>query len=653
MSDTPQTAVPAAGHGTPVLPDDLPDWLPRIALATEVSAELLGLAAASAHGSIPPDGGAALLDRLADAGLLVEDGDGARTLLPAARLALLDRLSARGLDQETVRSELLTTGLGRTLPGAASQLVEWAHEARDFAALERLWQLHSPAVLMADPRSRRGFSSVPLRQRALRPALGYAAAIAAGYRAEHDRLDLDLVITALVREGRTLHATWAQRPVGEAAVVAGTLWLFAESTMPHTTGPRWPGGDARTEQDIAEMIRRAAGDGVAVSGWALSLFHGITAVNALTRGDWPAVRRHAELAMLLNENCGVSGFLGALAMGAAAAASGNTQHSAGVQRFIARHLAHDCRVAAWLEPAFHLVRAEHAIRQLDRATATSLLRRHEAQRTVVPFVDFQPLHAWIHSLVGVLWGNPESALAHFDAIAADARNAVDETGPWSSLLLRSRAQLLLAMGSATRARRMVDSLRAQAGDAVAVVPTALLSLGSGELPGAIVAAEDGIYSLEVSLAERAQLYAIRAAALALSGGDGDAVAHSAAAACTMCSQCETLVPFAQLPPGVRSVLLADHETHHGSDCFVSRAIRAGAFSGLSDGPAGTPELVRLTPRERVLLPLLGGPATVREIADELYVSVNTVRKQVVALRAKLGASSRAELVRRARELGLE
>ena len=44
---------------------------------------------------------------------------------------------------------------------------------------------------------------------------------------------------------------------------------------------------------------------------------------------------------------------------------------------------------------------------------------------------------------------------------------------------------------------------------------------------------------------------------------------------------------------------------------------------------------------------------VGRLARHLFVSVNTVRKQVVALRAKLGASSRAELVRRARELGLE
>ncbi len=63
-------------------------------------------------------------------------------------------------------------------------------------------------------------------------------------------------------------------------------------------------------------------------------------------------------------------------------------------------------------------------------------------------------------------------------------------------------------------------------------------------------------------------------------------------------------------------------------------------------------VVRLTRREEVLLPLLATTATVQEIADQQFVSVNTVRKQVVSMREKLGVGSRGELIRRAHELGL-
>lgn len=62
--------------------------------------------------------------------------------------------------------------------------------------------------------------------------------------------------------------------------------------------------------------------------------------------------------------------------------------------------------------------------------------------------------------------------------------------------------------------------------------------------------------------------------------------------------------------------------------------------------------MRLTPREKVLLPLLATSASLREIAAQLYVSVNTVRKQVVTLREKFNARTREELVSRAIEKGL-
>jgi LuxR family maltose regulon positive regulatory protein len=60
----------------------------------------------------------------------------------------------------------------------------------------------------------------------------------------------------------------------------------------------------------------------------------------------------------------------------------------------------------------------------------------------------------------------------------------------------------------------------------------------------------------------------------------------------------------------------------------------------------------LTEREHAVLRLLPTRLTTREIGAELYVSVSTVRTQVQAIYRKLGVSSRAEAVDRARELGL-
>ncbi|MEU6847128.1 LuxR C-terminal-related transcriptional regulator [Streptomyces sp. NPDC046716] len=60
----------------------------------------------------------------------------------------------------------------------------------------------------------------------------------------------------------------------------------------------------------------------------------------------------------------------------------------------------------------------------------------------------------------------------------------------------------------------------------------------------------------------------------------------------------------------------------------------------------------LTERQLAVLGQLQEEVSLRQIADLLYVSHNTVKSHVRAVYRKLGASSRAEAVRRGRELGL-
>lgn len=61
---------------------------------------------------------------------------------------------------------------------------------------------------------------------------------------------------------------------------------------------------------------------------------------------------------------------------------------------------------------------------------------------------------------------------------------------------------------------------------------------------------------------------------------------------------------------------------------------------------------RLTDREEAVLRLLQGSLPLREVAAELFVTVNTVKSHTRLIYRKLGATSRTEAVRRARELGL-
>ncbi|HEY2765766.1 MAG TPA: LuxR C-terminal-related transcriptional regulator [Pseudonocardiaceae bacterium] len=61
---------------------------------------------------------------------------------------------------------------------------------------------------------------------------------------------------------------------------------------------------------------------------------------------------------------------------------------------------------------------------------------------------------------------------------------------------------------------------------------------------------------------------------------------------------------------------------------------------------------RLTDREEAVLRVLQGSLPLREVAAQLFVTVNTVKSHTRLIYRKLGVSSRSEAVRRARELGL-
>jgi LuxR family maltose regulon positive regulatory protein len=76
-------------------------------------------------------------------------------------------------------------------------------------------------------------------------------------------------------------------------------------------------------------------------------------------------------------------------------------------------------------------------------------------------------------------------------------------------------------------------------------------------------------------------------------------------------------------------------------------LRAGGDRGSADAPYWA-----LSERELEVLRLLPSRLSQREIAAELYVSFNTIRTHTRVIFRKLGVSSRAEAVARARELGL-
>jgi LuxR family maltose regulon positive regulatory protein len=102
--------------------------------------------------------------------------------------------------------------------------------------------------------------------------------------------------------------------------------------------------------------------------------------------------------------------------------------------------------------------------------------------------------------------------------------------------------------------------------------------------------------------------------------------------------------------GPEAVALAEREAWRAPAAWSDRLRRVAAATG---APAVLEaRLVEpLTERERDVLRYLPSRLTTREIADELYVSVNTLKFHLKVIYRKLGVTSRADAVERARQGG--
>ena len=78
----------------------------------------------------------------------------------------------------------------------------------------------------------------------------------------------------------------------------------------------------------------------------------------------------------------------------------------------------------------------------------------------------------------------------------------------------------------------------------------------------------------------------------------------------------------------------------------------GEFASRAKEPALSPDLDRLTDREREVMALVAAGLTNEEIADKLYMSPATAKTHVSRAMVKLGARDRAQLVVFAYESGL-
>ncbi|HEX6024188.1 MAG TPA: LuxR C-terminal-related transcriptional regulator, partial [Solirubrobacter sp.] len=305
---------------------------------------------------------------------------------------------------------------------------------------------------------------------------------------------------------------------------------------------------------------------------------------------------------------------------------------------------------AFDEPAARVACADAAAAYVAGAAVALYERRLEDSAASVAAARLALAAGENASLSGVL----EAVAAELDAAGGDAESALRRL---DVLALRSRATPCAPILAALRARILVEQLgapeRARAVLAAApetaetLVAMGRLHLATGD-PGAAVPALDQARSTTALLGATA----VEAPLLA-------AVA------------CEQLRDPAAADTALEDALALAGETGHrimfhaaGSllEPLLRRRIRRGTAQGdlvcelLQHRDAGirsaAPPLEPLSEREAMILRYLPTTLSNREIANELFVTTNTVKTHLRSIYRKLGVAGRREAVERARALRL-
>jgi ATP/maltotriose-dependent transcriptional regulator MalT len=273
-------------------------------------------------------------------------------------------------------------------------------------------------------------------------------------------------------------------------------------------------------------------------------------------------------------------------------------------------------------------------------------------------------------------------IRHAQGDPAGAREAMAEAGraapgPDVTSLLNPvpalRARLLLAQGEATAAARWTQQEGLGACDEppyrqepeYLVLARVLLAQ---DRPAHAVALLDRMLAAAAGqgrVGSVIEIGALRGLALAADGEEDAAVAALAQALTRGCPQGYVRVFADEGPP--MAALATRLVVAQKADQAAARDVPLGclaqllrAFGGNDNPPAAgraaaaaVPGLVeQLTAREMEILVLLAAGMPNLRIAEELVVTLDTVKKHVSHLLGKLGAANRTEAVTRARQLGL-
>jgi DNA-binding NarL/FixJ family response regulator len=621
-------------------------------LAESVSAPLVILVARASNVQ-PPDDPAGFLVGLVQAGVLVRDGTDPAgkvfRLRPEVQHSLLADLERWPGGCGEVRARLVRYGLVSAPLSLIGQLAVWAFQDSDWGALSVLWLQYPPAIWASvGPNGVAVFSSIPLEACEGWPALTQAAAMSAALNDSEARTFSEQARQRLRQDGWVLHAGWRDLKNVDSALRAGSMWMVAQRTLAGSADDldnAWA-----THLSLEAFIREQARAGNPTTAKARTFFHAMSAETALLRGDVSGARLESEEAMALGQPGDISSLIGAGLQALTQQLLGDVHGFEIAANWFAANALACGAFAAVATPYLELALALASVRLLDRDAAQIALQGASAMEQKS---EFWSLHAWITSLIDLTWDEADVGLARLEATVSRNPPSVGHETLSDTFEVRARTELLCGAGRVNQDNALLKAHARSKLSRYHLASEARMHLCSHDGASAVRLAERGIHDATFTLPDRAHLSTIKAAGLLAVGAERHLILEALRVACALCTEAASLLPFVFLPADLRAGLLALYDTsEHNPGCLLARPSMRARLDGVMDNFEYSPALIRLTPREETLLPLLATPATIDNIARQLHVSGNTLRKQVVTLRRKLGAANRRDMIDTAYELGL-
>lgn len=300
--------------------------------------------------------------------------------------------------------------------------------------------------------------------------------------------------------------------------------------------------------------------------------------------------------------------------------------------------------------AAHVLRGHHELADPMLATAqAALVGGEEPAQTLLQHL--------LRTESALLAGRPQAATVAFDQAVRSARTW--QPMPWLlDEMRRVEVDLLSLVPDAPAAGQPADAPPTGPASLTAHSTAARRTLLSGDAPGALAQAHAASSSAAgaASLPVLDQRALVELALVEAVASDQLRREHEALSACrraialaepTGLAAPFLLAGFARMP---RLLVRARETSAAPPEMLGSLLGRLGEHRQPANEPA--PLLQPLTQRELTLLTLLPSVRTNPELADDLFVSVNTVKSHLKSLYRKLDVNNRRQAVRRARDLGL-